>query len=635
MLQSVPSVKERLFRRINPARYQNDVLRRVRELAETYSTQTDSQILQAVYQQRRDDQNGLDHDSTESLIHGLALATEALRRSKGIRLYDVQLLAVLTLVQGSIAQMQTGEGKTFVAIATAAVLGLRGKGVHVMTPNSYLAERDCSEARPVLSVLGMTVGLTVEQDSNENKYQAYCCDVTYGTGHEFGFDYLRDQVALRQQAARLPGSQILAQLQATEFPERETIQKGLHYAIIDEADSVMIDDAGSPLVLSASVPGEAQDAEIHRLARQLVPHCQPDTHFQVDSSTGNLRLLPEGMKLADAAFDGVSARRLIRPWREYLQQALRAEHLFRNDVHYTVQDDKVKIVDSSTGRIFDDRSWQDGLHQAIQAKEGLLIEPEMVALARISRQRLYRQYDFLCGMTGTAVGCETEFRKIYRRSVKAIPLHRPSLRITLPMRCFATREARFQAIRDDIRLRHPTGQAVLVGTQSIADSEILSTMLTQTGLPHQVLNGLQTIEEARIVANAGRKRAITLATNLAGRGTDIAIEDDVLAAGGLHVIVAECQISSRMDRQLTGRCARQGQPGSCQTYVSAEDDLLRKHGEWLAAAICRDARADGEAVSSFEPAVRRVQAAAERQQFLSRLNLLHQETQVDQLLKTG
>lgn len=631
----VPTVSERLFRRLSPGRHRNQVLASIRDAAELHSSKTDSLLLQAVHEQKVLRRIKDDCDSSELLIGGLSLACEALRRSKGIQLYDVQLLAVLELAQGRIAQMQTGEGKTFVAIATAAVLALEGKGVHVMTPNSYLAERDAEEAAPVLSVLGLSVGHSVEQDSDKNKHQAYCCDVTYATGHEFGFDYLRDQVTLREQAADVPGRRILDRLVAPELSERDTIQRGLNYAIVDEADSVMIDDAGSPLVLSASVPGEAPDATIHRLARTLVVGMQPDVHFRIVPSTGMLQLLPEGISLAKASSHDVPASQLLRPWREYLQQALRAEYLFLRDVQYIVQEEKVKIVDGSTGRIFDDRSWQDGLHQAIQAKELVPIEPEMVALARISRQRLYRQYDFLCGMTGTATGCEQEFRQIYHIKISPIPLNRPSLRRVLPMRCFVSKEARFKAISEDIQLRYPTGQSILVGTQSIADSEILASHLRAAGLPYQILNGLQSAEEAEVVAKAGQPFTITLATNLAGRGTDISIAEDVLAVGGLHVIVAECQISSRMDRQLTGRCGRQGQPGTCQTYVSAEDELLLKHGEWLASAIRRDAGKGEEARSSFEPAVRRLQAAAERQQYLSRLNLLQQETSVDQLLKTG
>lgn len=634
-MHSVPTVSERLIRRLNPGRHRNQLLRRIRELAESHSSKTDSLLLQSVHEQKVLRRVSDDCDPSELLVGGLALACEALRRSKGIRLYDVQLAAVLELSQGRIAQMQTGEGKTFVAIAAAAVLALHGKGVHVMTPNSYLAERDAEEATPVLSVLGMSVGLSVEQDSDKNKHRAYCCDVTYATGHEFGFDYLRDQVSLRKQAAAVPGNRLLARLNAAELTDRDTIQRGLNYAIVDEADSVMIDDAGSPLVLSASVPGEAPDATIHRQARSLVAHLEPDVHFRIVPSTGQLELLPEGITLAKSSSHDVPANQLLRPWREYLQQALRAEYLFLRDVQYIVQDDKVKIVDGSTGRIFDDRSWQDGLHQAIQAKEQVPVEPEMVALARISRQRLYRQYDFLCGMTGTATGCEQEFRQIYRIKISPIPLNRPSQRRVLPMRCFVSKEARFKAISEDIQLRHATGQSILVGTQSIADSETLASYLRASGLPYQILNGLQSAEEAEIIATAGQPFAITLATNLAGRGTDISVAEEVLAVGGLHVIVAECQISSRMDRQLTGRCGRQGQPGTCQTYVSAEDELLEKHGKWLANSIRRDAGSDDEARSSFEPAVRRIQAAAERQQYLARLNLLQQETSVDDLLKTG
>lgn len=634
-MHALPIVSERLFRRLNPGRHRSNLLQQIREAADTHSQQTDSQLLQAVYEQKAERRIIGESIASDLLVGGLALAFEALRRSKGIRLYDVQLIAAIELSQGRIAQMQTGEGKTFVAITTAAVLALEGKGVHVMTPNSYLAKRDAEEAAAVLSVLGMDVGLTVEQDSDENKYQAYCCDVTYGTGHEFGFDYLRDQVTLRRQAAAAPGTHLLERLSGSEMAERDTIQRGLNYAIVDEADSVMIDDAGSPLVLSASIPGEAADATIHRQARQLILTMQPGTHFRIEASTGQLQLLPDGRRLAKISSHDVPDRQLLRPWREYLQQALRAEHLFLRDVQYIVQEDKVKIVDGSTGRIFDDRSWQDGLHQAIQAKEQVPVEPEMVALARISRQRLYRQYDFLCGMTGTAIGCETEFRQVYRRRISPIPLNRPSQRRVLPMRCFMSAAAKFRAISDDIRLRFPTGQSVLVGTQSIADSELLARELESAGLPYQILNGLQSAEEAEIVAAAGQPYSITLATNLAGRGTDISIADEVLVAGGLHVIVAECQVSSRMDRQLTGRCGRQGQPGSCQAFVSAEDELVQKHGDWLALAICRDAGAGQEARSSFEPAVRRIQATAERQQYLSRLNLLQQETSVDELLKTG
>lgn len=634
-MHAVPTVSERLFRRLSPRRNRAKLLRQIREVADSHSMQTDSQLLQAVYEQKAARRIVGDVDPTELLTGGLALACEALRRCKGIQLYDVQLIAAMELAQGRIAQMQTGEGKTFVAIASAAVLALEGKGVHVMTPNMYLAERDAEEAAPVLSVLGLDVGLTVEQDSDQNKHAAYCCDVTYGTGHEFGFDYLRDQVTLRQQAAAAPGSRLLERLSSDQLPERDTIQRGLNYAIVDEADSVMIDDAGSPLVLSASVPGEAADAEVHRQARRLVVTMRPDTHFRIDPSAGQLLLLPDGKELAKESSKDVPAGQMLRPWPEYVHQALRAEHMFFRDVQYIVQEEKVKIVDGSTGRIFDDRSWQDGLHQAIQAKEEVLIEPEMVALARISRQRLYRQYDFLCGMTGTATGCESEFRQIYRRIISPIPLNRPSQRAVLPMRCFVSADAKFKAICDDIRLRYPTGQSVLVGTQSIADSEALAKELESAGLPFQILNGLQSAEEAEIVAAAGQPYSITLATNLAGRGTDISIAKEVLAVGGLHVIVTECQISSRMDRQLTGRCGRQGQPGSCQTFVSAEDELLQKHGDWLASAIQRDAGGGVEAKSSFEPAVRRIQASVERQQYLSRLNLLQQETSVDDLLKTG
>ena len=572
--------------------------------------------------------------SPEVLVAASALATEALRRSHHIKLYDVQLLAVLHLTQGRIIQMATGEGKTFVAVAAALVLALGGRGVHVMTPNVYLAGRDCATAKSAAAHLGLTVGLTPEQGAEADKRQAYDCDVTYGAGYEFGFDYLRDQLTLQQQAQEPLGTRTLRRIDPNLPSGRATIQRGLAHAVVDEADSVMFDEATSPLVLSAGAAGRAPDESAHLEAMQLAGKLSAEAEYMITPLTSDVVLTQSGVNRCYADDIHIPADVLLRPWTDYVQQALRARHVFRDGVHYVINEGAVKIVDQTTGRIFRDRSWQDGLHQAIEAKEGLPIRPEKKALARISRQRFFRLYKNLCGMTGTAVGCEKEFRQVYGCSVERIPLHRESRQAILPTRFFGSRDAKMQAIIASTIERHAEGQPVLIGTQSIEDSESLAEMLRKTGHTFELLNGLQTAEESGIIAGAGKRSAITISTNLAGRGTDIVISESVRQLGGLHVIAAECQLSSRMDRQLTGRSGRQGAPGSAQIFVSADDILLRTHGPWLSEVIRREADESGEARKDFSRAVARVQKAAEKQQYENRVALLRHDMAVDDLFGT-
>lgn len=607
------------------------LLPHIRELANSLSTCTQAELHSEAASLRAEFATKSDHTAPELLVAGIALAFEALRRAHGIELYDVQLSAVLDLAKGRIAQMQTGEGKTFVAVTTAVHLAIPGRGVHVMTPNAYLAERDCEVALPVLQQLNMTVGLTPEQGETDDKRAAYDCDVTYGTGHEFGFDYLRDQLTLRREATATLGMRLLHDLHANGPGQRSTMQRGLIHAVIDEADSVLIDDAASPLVLSMSAEGLASDRQAHLAAMDVANVLEIDNHYRHDISTGNISLTPTGM---DRCYDddiAVPASVLLRPWTSYIEQALRAKLIFRRNVHYIVADDEVRIVDESTGRIFEDRSWQDGLHQAIEAKEGLPVTPEKESLAQITRQRFFRLYQNLCGMTGTAVGCEAEFNHVYRSRIAEIPLRLPPARITLPTRFFTNRQAKHTAIAEAVKVAHKGGQAVLIGTQSISESEMLSEMFQQQGLTYQLLNGLQSAEEADVISVAGQQGAITIATNLAGRGTDISIPREVLEVGGLHVIVAECQLSSRMDRQLIGRGARQGNPGTAQTFVSAEDALVKRFGQWLGTAITREANDDGEAIADYSTAVQRLQAVAEKQQFRARAELLRKDIARDSL----
>lgn len=607
----------------------------IRSLTATLSAATANQLAEEVASIRAELTSGRDPSEPDLVTAGVSLACEALRRSLGVTLYDVQLLAVIALSQNTIAQMQTGEGKTFVGIAVAAYLGMAGRGVHVMTPNLYLAERDQQAAARVLESLGMTAGLLPERADAALKTPAYDCDVTYGTGHEFGFDYLRDQLTLRTEQRLPPGVRLMRNLQPETQIQRTTMQRGLMYAVVDEADSVMIDDAGSPLVLSMSLAQSAPDADAHRTALALSNILQPATDYVCETSSGRIELTAAGIRRCHAADVAIPVRQLIRPWSEYVQQALRARLLFRRDVHYVVGDDEVRIVDETTGRIFEDRTWQEGLHQAIEAREGIPITAEKEAVAQITRQRFFRLYRNLCGMTGTAVRCESEFGHVFRRDVIEIPLHVASARTMLPTRFFRSLNAKHHAITESVITVRQSGRPVLVGTRSIADSELLSQRLTTCEVPHQLLNGLQDAREAEIVARAGLPRTVTIATNLAGRGTDIALSPEVRAAGGLHVIVAECQTSGRMDRQLIGRCARQGDPGSAQIFVSAEDTLIRDFGPWLAAAIARDAGNGEESTSDFSAPLMRIQATAERRQFVGRMQLLQRDQQRDDLFRGG
>lgn len=611
-----------------------DLIPHIRELADSLQSAHPDQLLTEVRQIRQELGRGEPLSSPHMLVAGLALACEALRRSRSIRLYDVQLLGAIAMSRRCIAQMQTGEGKTYVAATAAIHLALAGRGVHVITPNVYLAERDQQLAASIASVLQLSVALLPERTDAADKVPAYDADITYGTGHEFGFDYLRDQVTLRQQSQSRLGERLLKQLDPEFGMHRATMQRGLACAIVDEADSVLIDDAGSPLVLSIGGSDEAPDADAHRAARALSEFLVSGEHFLLEAATGRIVLTDVGVQRCYSSDVYIPVTHLIRPWTDYVQQALRARWLFRRNIHFVVRDGEVRIVDETTGRIFEDRSWQDGLHQAIEASENLKITAEKSALAQVTRQRFFRLYQHLCGMTGTASGCETELREVYELSVEQIPLRVPSRRVVYSPRFFTNHAAKIRAIAHDAGMIHQFGRAALIGTRSISDSDAVSEQLRQRKIPHQVLNGLQDQREADIVSRAGQPGCITIATNLAGRGTDITIHPEVLERGGLHVIVAECQSCGRMDRQLIGRCARQGDPGSAQIFVAADDSLITNHGPWLSTAMHREADEQGEIHADFSPQLLRIQKSAERQHAASRIALLHRDTQRDSLLRS-
>ena len=573
-----------------------------------------------------------DRFNEQTLQSAFALTAESIRRSLNIEPFDVQLQAGLALVRGEVAEMQTGEGKTIAAAFPALALSLAGRGVHVVTANAYLAQRDCAELRPIFERLGVSCGLIDSRLSPAEKTASYRCDITYGPGYEFGFDYLRDQVALHAAPESRPGEDFLRVLRGQPEPKHDTAQRGLPFAVIDEVDNVLIDDASSPLLLSGPGGDTAEDAVVHLAARDLASRLTPDIDYRVTASTGQVRLTQAGHARIWDDEATLPLKQLIRPWHVYVEQAVRARALYRRDVQYVVRDDKVCIVDESTGRIFDERVWRDGLHQAVEARENVPITAEKQTLATITRQRFYRLYTGLSGMTGTATGSESEFESFYRLSVTAIPTRRPCQRMILPTRFFGSAAAKWSAIAADIQTRHKNAQPVLVGTKSIAHSEVLAAKLESLGVSFELLNGKQDEDEAEIVSRAGASGAVTIATNMAGRGTDISPDETALNRGGLHVIAAEHHDSSRIDRQLVGRAARQGNPGSAQFFVSGDDELIVRHADWLRRQMQHSAGKGGELRLDLTRPVRKLQQQVERQSYLARRSLFHQDKYRDDVM---
>ncbi len=562
-----------------------------------------------------------------------ALATEAVRRATGKTYYDVQLQAGEVLARGDLAEMATGEGKTLVTLLPVIDSVVRGDHVHVATTNSYLASRDSEELRPALELLGISVGLLPEENDEAAKRVAYNCEVTFGTGHEFGFDYLRDQLTLRQQPVDRLGDSWLRSLSQQERPAPSLVQPYRQVSIVDEIDSVLIDEANTPLVISFFTGEEIDDAP-YRRAASVAKQLEDGIDYHVDVATQRITVAQSGLDRIKSAFANSGSSPLQRPWRIYVEQALRATHLLNRDIDYVIQEGAVALVDQHTGRIFPERKWRDGLHQAIELREGVALTPETNSFARISRQRFFKIYARGTGMTGTATDAAAELNSFFKLNVVPIPLNRPSLREVLSARYFADGEAKYRAIIDDACRRNQAGQPVLIGTRTVEQSHIISDLLATAGVSHQTLNGTQDADEASIIAQAGNLRAVTVATNMAGRGTDIKLTSQSREAGGLHVIAAEPNRSYRVDRQLVGRCARQGDPGSCQTYVAADDELLEHVGDSLAKRIARIADRSGEATLRGDSVLRDIQRKAEQIDFARRQHLMQQELWVESVLDT-
>ncbi|MBF0462633.1 MAG: preprotein translocase subunit SecA [Magnetococcales bacterium] len=486
----------------------------------------------------------------------------------GMRHFPVQLRGGYVLLLGCLAEMDTGEGKSLTATLAAGTAALAGMAVHIITVNEYLARRDAEQMAPLFRALGLTTGLVLEKMPPEEKQKACQADVIYCTSKLLVFDYLRDRIRLGDRMHPLAMG-----FDRLHHGGHSTLLRGLQYAIVDEADSIFIDEARTPLIISTN-HRDTEAESYYQQAIQLANSLHPPTDFTIRGDIRFPVLTDAGRaRLAALCADLPGLWRGEHRRREGVLQALAALHAFQKDVNYIIRDDKVLIVDETTGRIMPDRSWERGLQQLIEVKEGVPLSPQKETLARISFQIFFRRYIRLSGMTGTCREVAAEVSEVYGLGVVRIPPNRPSQRKTLPARLFATDEARWQGVVAAVQERYTAGQPVLVGTQSILASERLSTRLTEAGIPHRVLNAKQDTEEAEIVAQAGALKRVTIATNMAGRGTDIQLGQGVAEQGGLHVILTECHHSSRVDRQLFGRCARQGDPGSWQAMLSLEDQL--------------------------------------------------------------
>ena len=542
-------------------------------------------------------------ETLEQLLpEAFAVCREASRRVLGMYPFRVQIMGAATLNEGNIAEMKTGEGKTLTSTMSVYLNALTGKGVHVVTVNEYLASRDATEMGELYNFLGLTVGLNLNSLSKEEKREAYAADITYSTNNELGFDYLRDNMVLYKE---------------------ERVQRPLHYAVIDEVDSILVDEARTPLIISGQA---GKTAQLYVQSNMFVSRLQADEDFTYDETTKGVTLTESGIGKAEKAFGidnlfDLSHVRLLHA----INQSLKAHISMHRDVDYVVQDGEIIIVDGFTGRLMKGRRYSDGLHQAIEAKEGVDIQNESMTMATITFQNYFRMYEKLSGMTGTAKTEEEEFRNIYNMQVVVIPTNKPIARDDRPDLIFATMNGKYNAVAAEIAERHKKGQPVLVGTVAIETSEIISNLLDKHKIPHNVLNAKNHEREAEIIANAGNKGAVTIATNMAGRGTDIKLGEGVLDLGGLAVIGTERHESRRIDNQLRGRSGRQGDPGITQFYLSLEDDLMRRFGsDKMKAMMTRLGMDDNQPIQSgmVSKAVESAQKRVEGNNFDARKRLL-------------
>ena len=588
------SKNERYLKSLRP------MVDRINSLEEEIRSLSDEQLQSRVQAWKEEAAAGASLD--DLLPHVFAVVREASHRVLGMRHFDVQLIGGIVLHQGRIAEMKTGEGKTLVATLPVVLNALTGRGVHIVTVNDYLARRDAEWMGQLFNFLGLNVGVVVHGMSDEERRQAYAADITYGTNNEFGFDYLRDHM---------------------KFYAHQLVQRDLQFAIVDEVDCILIDEARTPLIISGPA-----DVSVDLYARMdsVVPRLKKDEDFNVDEKAKTVTFTEEGVHKVERILD---IENLYDPenitYQHHVLQALKAHQLFARDSEYIVKDGQVIIVDEFTGRLMPGRRFGDGLHQALEAKEGVKVEAENQTLASITFQNYFRLYDKLAGMTGTADTEAVEFKEIYNLDVAVIPTHKPMIRQDFSDVVYKTQQEKFNAIADDLLELHSRGQPVLVGTTSIEKSEHLSRLLNKREVPHEVLNAKQHEREAEIVARAGEMGRVTLATNMAGRGTDIVLGEGVRELGGLHILGTERHESRRIDNQLRGRAGRQGDPGSSRFYLGLDDTLLRLFGsERITGMMDKLGMEDGQPIENnmISKAIENAQTKVEAHNFNIRKQLL-------------
>ncbi|MDA8123213.1 MAG: preprotein translocase subunit SecA [Deltaproteobacteria bacterium] len=586
---------ERVLERIAP------IVRRVNELEPQVAALPDDRLAAKTAEFRLRFGNG---ESLDSLLPEVfATVREVSKRVLSMRHFDVQLIGGAVLHEGKIAEMRTGEGKTLVATLPVVLNALTGRGVHLITVNDYLAKRDAEWMGTIYRFLGLSVGVIVHGMDDAERKASYNCDITYGTNNEYGFDYLRDNM---------------------KFRIEDMVQRDLHYAIVDEVDSILVDEARTPLIISGPAE-EATDKYVR--VNSIIGYMKKDTDYKVDEKARTVMLtedsgIPKVERLLGV--DNLYEPRNIEIL-HHVNQGLKAHVLFKRDVDYMVKDGEVVIVDEFTGRLMPGRRWSDGLHQAVEAKEGVKIENENQTLATITFQNYFRMFEKLAGMTGTADTEAVEFKQIYKLDVVVVPTNQPMIREDHGDQIYATEREKFQAVLDEVKILHEQKRPVLVGTVSIEKSERLSALLSRHGIPHNVLNAKHHEKEAQIIAEAGYPGRVTIATNMAGRGVDIKLGEGVVGKGGLHIIGTERHESRRVDNQLRGRAGRQGDPGSSRFYLSLEDDLLRIFGsDRIAPIMAKLGMQEGEPIEHnlINKAVENAQKKVEGHNFDIRKHLL-------------
>ena len=587
------------------------IVTRINSLEPEVSQLTDEQLAAKTNEFREQYQQGKSLD--DLLPEAFAVVREVSKRTLGQRHYDVQLIGGIVLHQGKISEMKTGEGKTLSATLPLYLNAIAGKGAHLVTVNDYLARRDSEWMSPIYNGLGLEVACLQNSMTDQERKDAYNADILYATNNELGFDYLRDNM---------------------KFRNGDCVQRELHYAIVDEVDSILIDEARTPLIISGSAD---ESSRLYVDVNKVVARFVRNTDYEVDEKARSSQMTEAGIDKIEHAF-GVENLYAVENINilHHAKQALRANAIFKRDVDYVVKDDQVLIVDEFTGRILPGRRYSDGLHQALEAKEGVTIERESHTLASITLQNFFRMYKKLAGMTGTAATEAEEFHNIYKLSCIVVPTNRPLIRKDQADLIFLTEKAKFEAIVKDIKERYIKKQPVLIGTVAIEKSELLSRVLTANGVPHEVLNAKQHEREAEIVEHAGQPGHITIATNMAGRGTDIKLSEESLSAGGLYVLGTERHESRRIDNQLRGRSGRQGDPGESRFYISLEDDLIRRFaGDTLKSNMQRFGMQDDEVIESrfVSKTIERAQEKVEKQNFEIRKHLIEYDDVLNQQRK--